>query len=43
MAMLIVLRGLIGGGLGAEIVVGFATFTEFVPAKTREKSRDGKG
>ena len=37
MTMLIVLRGIIGIGLGAEIVVGFATFTEFVPAKSRGK------
>ncbi|WP_411683155.1 MFS transporter [Clostridium thailandense] len=37
MTMLIILRGLIGVGLGAEIVVGFATFAEFVPAKTRGK------
>jgi len=35
MTMLIVLRFIIGIGLGAEIVVGFATFTEFVPAKIR--------
>lgn len=37
MLMLTVLRGFIGIGLGAEIVVGFATFTEFVPAHTRGK------
>ncbi|MBU3215573.1 MFS transporter [Clostridium estertheticum] len=37
MTMLIVLRGLTGIGLGAEIVVGFATFTEFVQAKERGK------
>jgi len=35
MTMLIVLRFIIGIGLGAEIVVGFATFAEFVPAKVR--------
>lgn len=35
MVTLIVLRGIIGIGLGAEIVVGFATFSEFVPAKSR--------
>lgn len=37
MTMLIVLRGLAGIGLGAEIVVGFATFTEFISAKNRGK------
>lgn len=37
MTMLIILRAIIGIGLGAEIVVGFATFTEFVPAKERGK------
>jgi putative MFS transporter len=37
MLMLTILRGLIGIGLGAEIVVGFATFSEFVPAKSRGK------
>ena len=37
MNMLIILRGIIGIGLGAEIVVGFATFAEFVPAKDRGK------
>ncbi|MDF2789803.1 MAG: transporter [Neobacillus sp.] len=37
MTMLIILRGIIGIGLGAEIVVGFATFAEFVPAKDRGK------
>ena len=35
MLTLTILRGIIGIGLGAEIVVGFATFSEFVPAKTR--------
>jgi Arabinose efflux permease len=37
MTMLIVLRGIMGFGLGAELVVGFGTFAEFVPAKTRGK------
>lgn len=37
MTMLIALRGLAGIGLGAEIVVGFATFTEFISAKNRGK------
>lgn len=37
MITLIVIRGIIGIGLGAEIVVGFATFSEFVPAKERGK------
>jgi MFS transporter, putative metabolite:H+ symporter len=37
MLMLTVLRFIIGIGLGAEIVVGFATFAEFVPANTRGK------
>jgi len=37
MTILIVLRGIVGFGLGAELVVGFGTFTEFVPAKTRGK------
>jgi putative MFS transporter len=37
MLTLTILRGVIGIGLGAEIVVGFATFSEFVPAKTRGK------
>lgn len=37
MTMLIVLRGLTGIGLGAEIVVGFATFTEFISTKNRGK------
>ena len=35
MLTLVALRGIIGVGLGAELVVGFATFTEFVPANTR--------
>jgi MFS transporter, putative metabolite:H+ symporter len=34
---LIALRGIIGIGLGAEIVVGFATFAEFTPARERGK------
>ncbi len=37
MTMLIILRGIAGIGLGAEIVVGFATFTEFISAKNRGK------
>ncbi|MDU4961433.1 MAG: MFS transporter [Sporomusaceae bacterium] len=37
MTMLIVLRGIMGIGLGAELVVGFGTFPEFVPAKVRGK------
>lgn len=37
MTILIVLRGFTGIGLGAEIVVGFATFTEFVSAEKRGK------
>jgi len=37
MIMLIVIRGIIGIGLGAEIVVGFATFAEFTPARERGK------
>jgi putative MFS transporter len=37
MLTLTILRGVIGVGLGAEIVVGFATFSEFVPAKSRGK------
>lgn len=37
MTMLIILRSIIGIGLGAEIVVGFATFAEFVPANDRGK------
>ena len=35
MQALIVFRFLIGVGLGAEIVVGYATLTEFVPASSR--------
>lgn len=37
MVILIALRGFAGIGLGAEIVVGFATFTEFISAKNRGK------
>jgi len=37
MTTLIILRGIMGFGLGAELVVGFGTFAEFVPAKTRGK------
>ncbi len=37
MITLIVIRGIIGIGLGAEIVVGFATFAEFTPARERGK------
>src|SRR4029077_3219887 len=37
MAALIALRGIMGLGLGAEIVVGFSTMTEFVPPQTRGK------
>jgi len=35
MIVLIILRLIIGIGLGAEIVVGYATLTEFVPASSR--------
>lgn len=35
MTVLIGLRFIMGIGLGAEIVVGYATLTEFVPPKTR--------
>jgi MFS transporter, putative metabolite:H+ symporter len=35
MTELIILRFVIGMGLGAENVVGYSTLTEFVPAKTR--------
>lgn len=35
MTMLNVLRFIIGIGLGAEIVLGYATFAEFIPAKLR--------
>jgi putative MFS transporter len=37
MGTLIALRGVMGVGLGAEIVVGFSTMTEFVPPQTRGK------
>lgn len=37
MTMLIILRGIMGIGLGAELVVGFGTFSEFVPARVRGK------
>src|ERR1700686_4420850 len=37
MGTLIALRGIMGLGLGAEIVVGFSTMTEFVPPQTRGK------
>ena len=37
MGALIALRGVMGLGLGAEIVVGFSTMTEFVPPETRGK------
>ena len=37
MTVLIALRGVMGIGLGAELVVGFGTFPEFVPAHTRGK------
>lgn len=35
MTFLIVARAVMGIGLGAEIVIGYATFSEFVPAATR--------
>ena len=35
MNILILLRGIMGLGLGAEIVVGFGTLTEFVPPQAR--------
>ncbi|MGE1062468.1 MFS transporter [Megasphaera paucivorans] len=35
MTLLIILRGIMGIGLGAELVVGFGTFSEFVPARVR--------
>jgi MFS transporter, putative metabolite:H+ symporter len=35
MTVLILLRGLMGLGLGAEIVAGFSTMTEFVPPNVR--------
>jgi MFS transporter, putative metabolite:H+ symporter len=37
MTTLIVLRGIMGLGLGAELVVGYATMTEFVPPQARGK------
>jgi MFS transporter, putative metabolite:H+ symporter len=37
MNVLIFLRGIMGLGLGAEIVVGFGTLTEFVPPQARGK------
>jgi putative MFS transporter len=37
MNMLIVLRGIMGVGLGAELVVGYASMTEFVPPQARGK------
>jgi putative MFS transporter len=37
MTMLILLRFVMGAGLGAENVVGYATMTEFVPPQTRGK------
>src|SRR5258708_32470590 len=37
MNVLIPLRGLMGLGLGAEIVAGFSTMTEFVPPQARGK------
>src|ERR1700680_5317189 len=37
MAMLILLRFVMGAGLGAENVVGYATMTEFVPPQARGK------
>ena len=37
MNALILLRGLMGLGLGAEIVAGFSTMTEFVPPQARGK------
>lgn len=37
MLVLILLRGIMGLGLGAEIVVGFGTLTEFVPPQARGK------
>ncbi|MGB8457922.1 MAG: MFS transporter [Candidatus Acidiferrum sp.] len=37
MKVLILLRGIMGLGLGAEIVVGFSTMTEFVPPRARGK------
>lgn len=37
MTFLIFARAVMGIGLGAEIVIGYATFSEFVPAETRGK------
>ena len=37
MLVLIVLRGIMGLGLGAELVAGFSTLTEFVPPQARGK------
>jgi putative MFS transporter len=37
MNMLILLRGIMGIGLGAELVVGYASMTEFVPPQARGK------
>lgn len=37
MTFLIVCRGIMGIGLGAEIVTGYALLAEFVPSKTRGK------
>jgi len=37
MAVLIAIRFLIGAGLGAETVVGYATLTEFIPPNQRGK------
>jgi putative MFS transporter len=37
MFVLILLRGIMGLGLGAEIVAGFSTMTEFVPPQARGK------
>ncbi len=37
MHVLILLRGVMGFGLGAELVVGYATMTEFVPPQARGK------
>lgn len=37
MNVLILLRGIMGFGLGAELVVGYATMTEFVPPQARGK------
>src|ERR1700676_3969474 len=37
MNVLILLRGIMGVGLGAELVVGYASMTEFVPPQARGK------